>query len=46
MQLENLRLMRNIENSDKLSYERYQKNLIDDKESDERVQISKFDEEK
>ena len=35
MQLENLRLQRNIENDDKHSAEMYQINMIDDKESDE-----------
>ena len=35
MQLENLRLQRNIENDDKHSGEIYQINMIDDKESDE-----------
>ena len=44
MQLENLKPMRNIETNDKQSDEICQKNLIDDKESDERNQISKFDE--
>ena len=37
--------MRNIENNDKQTNERYQKTFIDVKESDERDQISKFDEE-
>ena len=46
MQLEYLIPMRNIENNYKQTYERYQKGFIDDKESDERDQISKFYEEK
>ena len=41
MQLENLRPQINIENNDKKYDERYQINIIDDKESDERDQISK-----
>ena len=45
IQLENLRPMRNIENNDKKTDEIYQKILIGDKESDERDQISKSDEE-
>ena len=36
MQLENLRPQRNIENNDKKSDEIYQKNMIYEKESDER----------
>ena len=44
MQIENLRPMRNIENNGKQTDEIYQKILIDDKESDERYQISKNDE--
>ena len=36
----------NIDNNDKQTDKRYQKILIDDKESDERDQISKNDEEK
>ena len=46
MQRENLIPQINIENIYKKSDERYQKNLIYDKESDERNQISKNDEEK
>ena len=46
MQQENLRPQRNIEINDKRTDEIYQKNIIDDKESDERDQISKNDEEK
>ena len=46
MQQKHLRPMRNIDNNDKQNDERYQKKLIDDKESDERDQISKFIEEK
>ena len=38
--------MRNIENNYKKDNAIYQKSLIDDKEYDERDQISKFDEEK
>ena len=37
---------RNIDNNDKQTVERYQKIMIDDKKSDERDQISEFDEEK
>ena len=40
MQQENMRPQRNIEISDKLPDERYQKHKIDDKESDEKNQIS------
>ena len=39
MQLENLRPQINIENNDKKYDERYQINIIDDKESDERDHI-------
>ena len=39
MQLENLRLQRNIQNIGKQSDERYQKNMIDDKEYDEKYQF-------
>ena len=46
MQRENLRPQRNINNNDKKTVERYQKNLIDDKEYDERYQISKNDEDR
>ena len=46
MQKENLIPQINIDNNDKQTDKRYQKLLIDDKESDERDQISKFDEEK
>ena len=46
MQLENLRPQINVENNDKQSDEMYQINMIDDKESDERDQISKNYEEK
>ena len=35
-----------MENNDKKNDERYQKKLLDDKESDDRDQISKFNEEK
>ena len=45
MQQENLRPQRNIYVNDKLTDERYQKNMIDDKESDERDQIIKNNEE-
>ena len=45
MQLENLRLQRNIDNNYKQSDERYQINIIDDKESDERDQIGENKEE-
>ena len=40
MQLEILRPQRNIENNDKQSGERYQMNIIYDKESDEGDHIS------
>ena len=46
MQRENLRPQKNIENNDKQTDEGYQKILIDNKEFDERDQISKNDEEK
>ena len=46
MQLENLRPHINIENNDKQYDEMYQINMIDDKKSDERDQISKNYEEK
>ena len=46
MQQENLRPQRNIENNYKQTDEIYQKKLIDEKESDERDQISKNDEER
>ena len=39
MQLESFRPQRNIENIDKQSYERYQINMIDEREYDERYQI-------
>ena len=45
-QQENLRPHINIENNEKQTYERYQKILIDGKESDERYQTSKNYEEK
>ena len=45
MQLETLRPQRNIENNDKKYGERYQINVIDDKESDERDHISENKEE-
>ena len=45
MQLENLRLERNIENNDKPRDERYQKILNNKKYHDEMDQISKIDEE-
>ena len=38
-QLENLRPQRNIDNNDKQSDKRYQINIIDDKEYDERDKI-------
>ena len=38
--------MRNIEKNYQQTDEIYQKNLIDDKESEERYQISEFNEEK
>ena len=41
IQQEDLRLQRNIDNNDKKTDERYQKKMIDDKESDEIYQISK-----
>ena len=40
-----LRPQRNIENNDKQFYERYQINMIDHKESDERYQIGENKEE-
>ena len=43
MQQENMRPQRNIDINDKLPDEKYQKK-IDDKKSDEKNQISKFDE--
>ena len=46
MQQENLRPRINIYNNDKQSDEIYQKNLIDDKESDKRYQIRTNNEEK
>ena len=46
MQWENLTPQRNIENTYKQTDERYQKQLSGEKESDERDQISKNDEEK
>ena len=46
MQRENLRPQKNIEKNYKQTDDIYQKILIDDKESDERYQISKNDEEK
>ena len=46
MQLDNLIPQRNIEINDKKSNERYQINMIYDKEYYERCQISKPDEEK
>ena len=46
IQRENLIPQRNIENNYKQADEIYQKQLIDEKESDERDQISKNDEEK
>ena len=46
MQQQNLRPHRNKEDNGKKSYERYQKHLIDDKESYERCQICKNGEEK
>ena len=46
MQLENLRPQRNIDNNNKKSDEIYQINIIYDKESDERYQISENKEEK
>ena len=45
MQLENLRPQRNKENNDKKSDERYQINMINDKESDEIDQIGENKEE-
>ena len=45
MQLENLRPKRNIENNDKQSYKRYQINMIDHKESDDRYHMSENKEE-
>ena len=45
-QLENFRPQRNIENTDKQSDERYQINMIDDNESNERDQIGEKKEEK
>ena len=45
MKRENLRPQRNIDNNYKQTDEIYQKNFIDEKESDERYQISKNDEE-
>ena len=46
MQKENLIPQINIENNDRKTDEIYQKNLIDDKESDEKSEISRIDEEK
>ena len=46
MQQQNFRPQRNIEINDKQTDEIYHKNMIDDKKSDERDQISKTDEEK
>ena len=46
MQLEISIPMRNIDNNDKKTDERYQNKLIDDKESDERDRISKLNGEK
>ena len=46
MQLENLIPQRNIENNEKKYDERYQVNMIDDKESYERYQIDENKEEK
>ena len=46
VQQENLRPQRNIEINDKQTDERYQEIFIDDKESDEKDQISKNEEEK
>ena len=46
MQLEKLRPQKNIENNDKKSNERYKINMIDEKYSDGRDQISKNDEER
>ena len=46
MQQDNLRSQINIEINDRLTDERYQKNMIDGKESYERDQISKIDKEK
>ena len=45
MQLEHLRPHRNIENNNRKSDEIYQINIIDDKESNERYQISENKEE-
>ena len=45
MQLENLRLQRNIENNEKKYDERYQINIIDEKESNEIDQIGENKEE-
>ena len=46
MKLNVLKTSRNIENNDKQSDKIYQINMIDDKDSGERDQISKNDEEK
>ena len=46
MQQENLRPQKNRQNNDKQTDEIYQKFLIDDKESDEIDQISKYNEER
>ena len=46
MKQNNLRPQRNIYINDKRTDERYKENLIYDKESDEKYQISKNDEEK
>ena len=46
MQQENLRPQINIDINDKRTYEIYHTNMIDEKESDERYQISKIYDEK